>query len=107
MRHFPVQPQDLNTLCEEWVGPGIFADQLRDVVADHMGGDRSTAAAVFNRTSGGIVSAVLALNGGKPVVSLVPAGDRSHASVVRGARLSNVLLHEVSTLPAARVPSIG
>lgn len=98
MRDFPLKPEDLSTLCEEWVGPGIFAADLRRVAAQHMGGDDTTAAAVFNRTSGGIVAAILALNEGCPVVSLVPAGDRSHASVVRGVSLSGVSLSEVTDL---------
>jgi L-seryl-tRNA(Ser) seleniumtransferase len=100
MRDFPLKPEDLPTLCEEWVGPGIFADDLRDIAAEHLGGDPSTAAAVFNRTSGGIVAAILALNEGCPIVSLVPAGDRSHASVVRGAALSGVSVSEVTDLEA-------
>lgn len=100
MRDFPLRAGDLDTLCEEWVGPGIFATDLRDIAAAHMGGDKSTAAAVFNRTSGGLVAAVLALSEDQPVVSLVPAGDRSHASVVRGARLARVELREVTDLDA-------
>ncbi|MEM1342310.1 MAG: aminotransferase class I/II-fold pyridoxal phosphate-dependent enzyme, partial [Pseudomonadota bacterium] len=43
----------------------------------------------------GIVAAILALSDGKPVVSVVPSGDRSHASVIRGCRLAGVALFEV------------
>ena len=94
-RYFPVAPEDLSTLCEEWVGPGLFASDLAAAAAAHLGGDGSEAVAVFNRTSAGIVAGVLALSAGRPVVSLVPAGDRSHASVVRGCRLAQVPLAEV------------
>lgn len=101
LRHFPVAPDDLDDLCEEWVGPGLFADQLRSVAISHLGGHASDAAAVVNRTSGGIVAAMLALCGSRTVVSVVPQGDRSHASVVRGCRLAGVDLvehHDLETL---------
>ena len=94
-RYFPLQPEDLDTLCEEWVGPGLFADDLKAAAVDHLGGRDDHAAAVFNRTSAGIVATVLALANGKPVVSVVPVGDRSHASVIRGCRLAQVPLVEV------------
>ncbi len=94
-RYFPLDGDDIVTLCEEWVGPGLFKDRLRDVAVDHLGGGDHDDAAVFNRTSAGIVATVLALSNGRPVVSVVPDGDRSHASVVRGCRLAGVPLVEV------------
>lgn len=93
-RSFPLSSADLE-LAEEWVGPGRFADRLRVVAIDHLGGHRDDAVAVFNRTSGGIVAAMVALSAGRPVVSVVPAGDRSHASVIRGCALAGVELVEV------------
>ena len=93
-RAFPLQVEDLEA-CEEWVGPGLFADRLRSVAIDHLGGTDHDAVAVFNRTSGGIVAAIVALAAGRPVVSLVPPGDRSHASVIRGCGLAGVELVEV------------
>ena len=95
-RHFPLQPGDIPTLCEEWVGPGMFTDELREVAIRHLGGDGTEDAAVFNRTSAGIVAGILALSDGRPVVSVVPDGDRSHASVIRGCALADVPLVEVS-----------
>ena len=83
-RYFPLQSKDLPTLCEEWVGPGMFMDVLRETAVSHLGGDGTEGAAVFNRTSAGIVAGILALSVGRPVVSVVPDGDRSHASVTRG-----------------------
>ncbi|MEL7345810.1 MAG: hypothetical protein AAFN59_13315, partial [Pseudomonadota bacterium] len=29
-RYFPVKPNDLSELCEEWVGPGLFADEMTE-----------------------------------------------------------------------------
>jgi len=94
-RYFPLEADDLATRCEEWVGPGLFADELRAAAIEHLGGRPDDAVAVTNRTSGGIVAAMLALSNGRPVVSIVPNGDRSHTSVVRGCRLAGVDLIEV------------
>ena len=95
LRDFPLQSEDLSTLCEEWAGPGLFMDELREAAVGHFGGNGSEEAAVFNRTSAGIVAGVLALSEGRPVVSVVPDGDRSHASVIRGCALAGVSLVEV------------
>lgn len=95
-RYFPIQRDDLNTLCEEWVGPGLFSDDLATAARSHLGGGPEDAVAVFNRTSAGIVAAVLALSGERAVVSVVPTGDRSHASVVRGCRMAGVDLVEIT-----------
>ena len=91
-RYFPLTPEDLPTLCEEWVGPGLFARELAEAAISHFGGGDTVA--VTNRTSAGIVAAILALSAGRPVVSIVPDGDRSHTSVVRGCRLAGVELVE-------------
>ncbi|MBP2511527.1 MULTISPECIES: selenocysteine synthase [Agrobacterium] len=96
-RDFPVRPEDLNTNCEEWIGPGLYAEELRTVAIEHLGGRSDDGCAVFNRTSAGIVATIAALAGGKPVLSVVPAGDRSHASVVRGCALARVGLKEVTS----------
>lgn len=95
-RAFPVTTDDLE-LAEEWVGPGRFADRLHDVAVEHLGGEQADAVAVVNRTSAGIVAAMLALSAGRSVVSVVPQGDRSHASVIRGCALAGVELVEIDT----------
>ncbi len=92
-RYFPLKPDDLATYCEEWIGPGLFAGDLARVAIQHFGGGETVA--VTNRTSAGVVAAVLALANGRPVVSVVPDGDRSHASVVRGCTLADVDLVEL------------
>ncbi|MEM7120276.1 MAG: selenocysteine synthase [Pseudomonadota bacterium] len=94
-RAFPLVGDDVSVLCEEWIGPGLFKDRLRDVAVAHLGGGGDDDAAVFNRTSAGLVASVLALSDKRPVVSVVPDGDRSHASVMRGCRLAGVPLVEV------------
>jgi len=94
-RDFPVRPDDLLTLCEEWVGPGLFAEDLRKAAIEHFGGEPTDGVAVFNRTSAGIIATILAHAGGSPVVSIVPPGGRSHASVIRGSALAGVRLVEV------------
>jgi len=99
LRHYPVSQEDMLELCEEWVGPGLFGEDLRQAAIKHLGGLGHEQATVVNRTSAGIVAAVLALSDGRPVVSLVPSGDRSHASVGRGARLAGVPVIEVYEIP--------
>lgn len=94
-REFPLKVEDLNTHCEEWVGPGLFAEELRNVAIGHMGGLPDDGVAVLNRTSAGIIAAIAALADEKNVVSVVPPAGRSHASVVRGCGVARVALHEI------------
>ena len=94
-RDFPIRPEDIATLCEEWVGPGLEAEELRQVAIGHMGARGDDAVAIFNRTSAGIIATIAALAKGRPVVSVVPPKGRSHASVVRGAKIAGVPVHEV------------
>ncbi|MEX0303005.1 MAG: hypothetical protein AB3N24_11330 [Leisingera sp.] len=98
LRFYPASPEDLGVLCEEWVGPGLFSEDLRQAAVGHLGGQGHEEAAVINRTSAGIVATVLAHANGRHVLSLVPAGDRSHASVTRGAKLAGVQVNEVYDL---------
>ena len=92
-RYFPLQPEDIDTYCEEWVGPGLIADELAEAGIAHFGGGETVV--VTNRTSAGIVAAILALCGDRAVVSVVPDGDRSHTSVARGCKLANVEIIEI------------
>jgi len=103
-RYFPLKPDDLATYCEEWVGPGLFAGDLAQIAIQHFGGGETVA--VTNRTSAGLVAAVLALADSRPVVSVVPDGDRSHVSVVRGCTLAGVELVELDS-SADTAPAIA
>lgn len=95
LRRYQITADDLATHCEEWLGPGVFGEQLRQVAIEHLGGQGHELVAAVNRTSAGIIATVLALCDGQDVISLVPRGDRSHASVARGASLAGVAVHEV------------
>lgn len=101
-RFYPVRRNDLGVLCEEWIGPGLFSEELRQVAIAHLGGAGDEQAAVINRTTAGNIAVILALSKNRPVVSLVPAGDRSHASIIRGARLAGVALKEVHDLASVK-----
>ena len=94
-RYFPINPDDIATVCEEWVGPGLCAEELRQVAIEHMGGQADDETAVFNRTSAGIIATIAALASGKPVVSVVPPGGRSHVSAVRGAKIAGIGFVEI------------
>ncbi|MFT3816222.1 MAG: selenocysteine synthase [Rubrivivax sp.] len=94
-REFPLNVEDLNTHCEEWVGPGLFAEELRRAAIEHMGARADDGAAVINRTSAGIIATIAALADRRDVVSVVPPAGRSHASVVRGCGVARVAVHEV------------
>jgi L-seryl-tRNA(Ser) seleniumtransferase len=94
-RDFPIRADDIATLCEEWIGPGLAAEELRQVAIGHLGGKADDDVATFNRTSAGIIATIAALADGKPVVSVVPPGGRSHASVVRGSKIAGVHVVEI------------
>jgi L-seryl-tRNA(Ser) seleniumtransferase len=89
-RSFPIGADDLDTICEEWVGPSLYADDLRRVALDHLGGEPSDAVTVLNRSSAGIIATILALANGRTVVSIAPPDGHSHVSVMRGCVLAGV-----------------
>ena len=94
-RYFPINPDDIATLCEEWIGPGLCAEELRQVAVQHMGGQATDTVAVFNRTSAGIIATIVALASGRSVVSVVPPGGRSHTSAIRGSRIAGATFVEI------------
>jgi L-seryl-tRNA(Ser) seleniumtransferase len=100
-RDYQIHPQQIS-LAEEWVGPGLFADELAKRTLEHLGGGPEHAVAVFNRATAGMVAACLALaTPGSKAISVVP-GTRSHPSLARGVALANAQLEEISTLHAMR-----
>lgn len=97
-RQFPLLSADLDLLSEEWVGAALFEPDLHAAIRAHLGGDARCGVAVFNRTSAGMVAAMLALAGDGTVVSFVPRGARSHTSAVRGAALAGARFIETDDL---------
>jgi L-seryl-tRNA(Ser) seleniumtransferase len=91
-------------LAEEWIGPARFAPDLAAAIRAHLGAPAEAATAVFNRGSAALVASMLALANGGRVVSLVPAGSRSHPSLRRGAALAQAGFDEVAGLAALLLP---
>lgn len=101
LRAFPMQVDRMPLVCDEWTGPGLVDETFQDAGVRHLGGSRPQhSAALFNRTSGGLIAAIGALSSGRPVVSAVPAGSKSHASVSRGCYAARVELIECDTVEA-------
>jgi L-seryl-tRNA(Ser) seleniumtransferase len=94
-REFPLRPDDIPIIAEEWVGPSLIQEDLEREVIGHLGGQPSDGSAIFNRTSAGIVSALGAHAQNGIVLSVVPRSARSHASVIRGAYVARARFIEV------------
>lgn len=80
---FPIKQEDIN-LLETYAGPAIFEVQLQPLGIKHLGGEKVLA---LNRTSSGLLAAILALV--KPdheVVHFLPQLP-SHPSIPRGVKL--------------------
>jgi len=93
-RDFLLRPDDLPVRAEEWIGSALFAPELDAAIRGHLEAPAAAATAVFNRGSAALVAAILALAEHGRVLSFVPAGDRSHPSVRRGAMLAGAALEE-------------
>lgn len=96
-RGLPISCADLPTLCDDWTGPACFDADLKRVVLEHLGGTDADGIGVFNRTSAGLIAAILALAGEGAVTALSARRGATHASVVRGARLARARFAEIST----------
>lgn len=80
---FPIKQEDIN-LLETYAGPAIFEVQLQPLGIKHLGGEKVLA---LNRTSSGLLAAILALV--KPdheVVHFLPQLP-SHPSIPRSVKL--------------------
>lgn len=97
-RDYPLLPEDLGGMAEEWVGTSLYYDQIHKACLSHLGARDHHATAFFNRTSAGIVATVRALSASRAVLSFVPKAGRSHASLRRGSLISQVALHEFDSL---------
>jgi L-seryl-tRNA(Ser) seleniumtransferase len=99
-RDFPLSAADLASSAEEWLGPAQFSEELREAILQHLGGSSMAGAAVFNRTSAGLIAAISRIASGRTVVSYAPSGSSSHPSIVRGARHGGSPFIEVRDLQA-------
>ena len=80
---FKLSEEDMD-LLETYAGPAIFENQLQDAGKLHLGGEKILA---FNRTTAGILAAILALvKEGDEVIHYLPELP-SHPSIPRSSEL--------------------
>lgn len=80
---FPILAED-KALLETYAGPAVFEEAVQTLGKIHLGGEKILA---LNRTSSGILAAVLALvNEGDEIVHFLPKSP-AHPSIPRSAEL--------------------
>jgi L-seryl-tRNA(Ser) seleniumtransferase len=80
---FPILDED-KALLETYAGPAVFEDAIQILGKIHLGGEKILA---LNRTSSGILAAVLAMvNKGDEIVHFLPKSP-AHPSIPRSAEL--------------------
>ncbi len=80
---FPILPEDI-ALLETYAGPAVFDEAIHTLGLIHLGGEKILA---LNRTSSGILAAILALvNKGDEIVHFLPKSP-AHPSIPRSAEL--------------------
>lgn len=80
---FPLLKEDM-VLLETYAGPAVFGDEIQRLGREHLGGEKILA---LNRTSSGILAAVLALvHDGDEIVHYLPRSP-AHPSIPRSAEL--------------------
>ncbi len=80
---FPILDED-KALLETYAGPAVFEEAVQTLGKIHLGGEKVLA---FNRTSSGILAAVLALvKEGDEIVHFLPKSP-THPSIPRSAEL--------------------
>lgn len=80
---FPLKKGDID-LLETYAGPAIFDDEIQFFGREHLGGEKILA---FNRTSSGILAAILAMVGpGDEVIHYLPQLP-SHPSIPLSTKL--------------------
>jgi L-seryl-tRNA(Ser) seleniumtransferase len=104
---FPLWRRDNGLALREFSGTARFAAELTRAGLQHMGGGDEQAVAVFNRTSAGIVAALLALTQPREAVISVTPGKPSHPSIRRAAALAQNTLVEVSGSQNTRAAIAG
>ena len=87
---FPILSED-NALLETYAGPAVFEDAVQTLGKIHLGGEQVLA---LNRTSSGILAAVLALvKEGDEIVHFLPKSP-AHPSIPRSAELVGATYRE-------------
>lgn len=99
-RDFLLPASDLITLAEEWIGPSLYREALAAAIRAHLAAPPEAACFVFNRGSAALVASMLALAPQGRVISVVPAGSRSHPSLRRGAVIAGAGFEEVEGIAA-------
>jgi L-seryl-tRNA(Ser) seleniumtransferase len=87
---FPILTEDMG-LLETYAGPAVFDDAVQTLGKIHLGGEKILA---LNRTSSGILAAVLALvEEGEEIVHYLPKSP-AHPSIPRSAELVGATYRE-------------
>ncbi len=87
-------------LLETYAGPAVFEDAIQTLGKLHLGGDKILA---LNRTSSGILAAVLALvNEGDEIVHYLPKSP-AHPSIPRSAELVGASYKEFDDVDAFEI----
>jgi L-seryl-tRNA(Ser) seleniumtransferase len=96
---FPILKEDQG-LLETYAGPAVFDDAVQTLGKIHLGGEKVLA---LNRTSSGILAAVLALvNEGDEIVHYLPKSP-AHPSIPRSAELVGATYREFDDVDEFRV----
>ncbi len=91
---FKLSQEDLD-LLETYAGPAIFEEELQSLGKEHLGGEKIVA---FNRTTSGILAAILALvSSGDEVIHYLPKLP-SHPSIPRSAALVGASYREFDNI---------
>jgi L-seryl-tRNA(Ser) seleniumtransferase len=101
VRTFPLQPQDLELLENQFTYYTHFLGRAEELALHHMGADPEACSAVLcNRVSAAMLAIMLGtLKPGERVLSLVAQG-RSHPSVQQAVEGMGATFHEVQGLAA-------
>ena len=97
---FIATPSEIN-LLETYVGPAIFEEELQSVGKEHMGGDKILP---LNRTSSGILAAILTLVGKDTNVVHYLAELPAHPSIPRSCKLVGANYSETDDFVEFSIP---
>ena len=96
---FPLLDGDM-ALLETYAGPAVFDDEIQRLGREHLGGEKILA---LNRTSSGILAAILALvQDGDEIVHYLPKSP-AHPSIPRSAELVGATYREFEDINQFKV----